>query len=47
MNISCNYIVDISNEVLNDISFINDLDNMSLEDDDKELIREYFRLVRA
>ena len=47
VNISCNYIVDISNEVLNDISFINDLDNMSLEDDDKELIREYFRLVRA
>lgn len=46
VNISCNYIVDISNEVLNDISFINDLDNMSLDDEDKELIREYYRLRR-
>lgn len=46
INISCNYVVDISNEVLNDISFINDLDNMSLDDEDKELIREYYRLSR-
>lgn len=46
VNISCNYVVDISNEILNDIRFINDLDNMSIDDGDKELIREYYRLSR-
>lgn len=44
MGITCNYVVDISNEVLNDTSFLNDLNSMKIDEQDIELIREYYRL---
>lgn len=44
INISCKYVVDISDEILNYVAFINNLDNMSIEDEDKDLIKEYYKL---
>lgn len=44
INISCKYVVDISDEILKDVVFINNLDNMSIEDEDKDLIKEYYKL---
>lgn len=47
INIRCKYIVDISKQILTDVNFINELDKMSLEDEDKDLIKEYYRLSKA
>lgn len=44
INIKCKYIVDLSDEIMKDRLFINNLDNTELYDEEKNLIREYLRL---
>ncbi|MCX0366434.1 hypothetical protein ACQR2U_12575 [Clostridium perfringens] len=46
INIRCNYIVDLSHEILISTNFINRLNKINIEIDDKELIKEYYKLSR-
>ncbi|MGL5415781.1 MAG: hypothetical protein ACRDAU_08995 [Clostridium sp.] len=41
INLNCNYIVDLSEEILTDEKFLNSLEDISLTDEEKNLIREY------
>ncbi|EPV4646339.1 hypothetical protein ACV6CB_001422 [Clostridium perfringens] len=47
INIRCNYIVDLSHEILISTNFINRLNKINIEFDDKELIKEYYKLSRS
>lgn len=46
INICCNHIVDLSHEILISTNFINRLNKINIEIDDKELIKEYYKLSR-
>lgn len=44
INIKCKYIVDLSDEIIKDRLFLNNLDDTELYDEEKNLIKEYIKL---
>lgn len=47
LKIKCEPILDISKEMLTNIKFINTIDKMEIQDEDKRLIREYYNIVKS